>query len=235
MRTRKNYTTRKAPARKRRRRSTRYVPKSARATIQIKAGRIVMVLPRRLKSLNKRGGWRGEYSERMAWQKLLAEADVTDDGSLKRPVIGRMRLDVIRMAPSKRYLLDVTNLGASVKRLEDSLVEAGYLLNDDLKSVDGPFMSQAIATDKFYWTIVTLTEAPDYVDRIARVDPRSFTARNRLHTARHAAYRFQHAYYVDLVHVGRSRMQREPGDSFSATARGHLDQRRSDHGCLLLE
>lgn len=118
-----------------------------------------MVLPRRVRSYNKRGGHWAEYRERQAWAQMLSAALVVDDGSLPRPVIKRMTLRIIRLAPTKRYTLDGDNYSAGAKRLIDSLVKAGFLVDDDRRWVDGPVLEQQLAADKCYWTIVVLTEA----------------------------------------------------------------------------
>jgi hypothetical protein len=166
---RKTTQRRKAP-RKRRGRSKRYQASSP-ASIAIKDGAIVMRLPRRLRSYNQRGGHWSEYSDRQAWAKLLREAVFTTDGSVSVPAVTRMRLDLIRLAPSKRYLLDKDNLSISGKRLTDALVEAGYLIDDDRKNLDGAYVAQGLSRDKCYWTIVQLKETQPYVDDVKTIDP----------------------------------------------------------------
>lgn len=154
---------------KRRRRSTRHVAKSA-AIITIAKGRIVMLLPKRLKSLNSRGGHWEEAGERRAWEEMIATASVITDGSVKGPAVGRRRLAIVRLAPSRRYLLDKTNLDACGKRLEDALVALGYLIDDDRFGVDGPFITQAVSADIYYWVVLTLADAPPYVDDVQVVN-----------------------------------------------------------------
>jgi hypothetical protein len=143
-----------------------------------------MVLPRRVRSPNKRGGHWAEYGERQAWRKLLLSADVTTDNSIALPVVGRMRLEITRLAPTKRYILDVDNMAASVKRLLDTLVECGFLLDDDRESIDGPYLSQKISQDACYWTIVKITEAAEQqAPKVEVVSPKDFS-RLRLHSVR---------------------------------------------------
>lgn len=130
-----------------------------------------MLLPKRLKSLNaRRGGHWEEHSERLAWEELIAKASVVSDGTVTRPATDRRRLAIVRLAPSRRYLLDKTNLDASGKRLEDALVALGYLVTDDRFGVDGPFITQALSADNCYWTVVTLAAAPPYVDDVVKWD-----------------------------------------------------------------
>lgn len=120
-----------------------------------------MILPRRIRSYNKRGGHWADYSERQAWKKLIGTAEVTTDGSVKLPAVGRMKLEITRFAPQKRYILDVDNLAAGAKRLIDTLVEYGYLIDDDRAAIEGPFLSQKISSDKCYWAVVKITEAAE--------------------------------------------------------------------------
>lgn len=117
-----------------------------------------MLLPRRLRSYNQRGGHWSEYSDRKGWLKLLSDATFPEnDGTYQLPVKGRVRLELQRLAPSKRYLLDKENLEISGKRLVDTLVELGYMIDDARKWCDGPWVTQGVSADKRYWTIVTLS------------------------------------------------------------------------------
>lgn len=131
--------------------------------ISIRNGRIVMLLPRRLRSYNRRGGHWSEYRDRKAWQQVLTESiRSADDGTFTLPTKKRMRLELLRLAPSKRYLLDKENLEVSGKRLVDTLVEYGYLVDDERRWCDGPWVTQGVSDDNCYWTIVTLSQAPAY-------------------------------------------------------------------------
>lgn len=135
-----------------------------------------MILPRRVRSYNKRGGHWADYGERQAWKKMLGAADITSDGTIKTPVTGRMRLELTRFAPTKRYLLDGDNFAAGAKRLIDTLVEFGYLLDDDRESIDGPYLYQKLADDKCYWTVVKITEAAEQrAPQLETVSPKDFS------------------------------------------------------------
>jgi hypothetical protein len=179
--TQKNKNTtrpfRKAGKKRRRGRSTKFQSKTP-ASIVIKGGVVTMRLPRRLRSYNQRGGHWSEFSDRQAWANLLATTTVTSDGSITLPVKTRMRLDLIRLAPSKRYLLDKDNLSVSGKRLTDALVKAGYLIDDDRTHLDGAYVVQGLSRDKKYWTLVQLKEAAAYVDNVQTVDPMLWNLRD---------------------------------------------------------
>jgi hypothetical protein len=135
----------------------------------VSKGRIVMMLPRRLRSPNQRGNWRSDHGERQAWALLIAKAESTVDfnetkvlygGSIK-PVNTRMKLEIMRLAPNQRYMMDEDNLAASTKRLQDSLKEAGYIVDDNRRWLEGPVVTQGVSDDKCYWVIVTLSEAAE--------------------------------------------------------------------------
>jgi hypothetical protein len=108
-----------------------------------------------------RSTWRVDHGEREAWRKLLSEAlhgtDMSAYGA-PFPVTTRMKLEVMRLAPNKRYMMDNDNLAASIKRLQDSLKEAGFLVDDNPRWLESHIV-QGISDDKKYWTIVTLSEA----------------------------------------------------------------------------
>lgn len=129
-----------------------------------------MLLPKRLRSLNARGGHWVEAGERRAWEEMLASADIVTDGSMPVTAGGRRRLTMVRLAPSRRYLLDKTNLDGCGKRLEDALVALGYLIDDDRFGVDGPFITQAVSADIYYWVVLTLEETAPYIDDIQVVN-----------------------------------------------------------------
>lgn len=152
-------------------------------TITIANGRVVMMVPKPLKSLNKRGGFWAEHQERRAWEKIIKECGVVSDGSVTLPVSERRRLEVVRLAPSRRYLLDKTNLDACAKRLEDALVALGYLVNDDRFGVEGPFITQGVSSDKCYWALVTISAAQAYVDDIHILNPQDLAAEARAQAA----------------------------------------------------
>lgn len=168
--------TKRSPKKtKRRGRSTRHVAKSD-AVITIARGKVVMLLPKRLPSLNARGGHWEQAKERRDWEALIAGASVITDGSVTLPVDARRRLSIVRLCPTKRYLLDTTNLASCGKRLEDSLVALGYLMGDDRFGVDGPFITQGVSADCYYWAIVTISWAAGYVDNTPVVNAAEYAA-----------------------------------------------------------
>jgi hypothetical protein len=139
--------------------------------LRVIAGKLVFLLPRRLRSPNLRSSWRAAHGDREAWLKLIdqAEAGVRSDMTWKEvqeiygshlPVITRMRMDILRLAPNQRYMMDHDNLHASVKRLQDALKNKGYLVDDNPRWLDSHIV-QGISDDKKYWTIVTLSRAED--------------------------------------------------------------------------
>src|SRR4051794_18923411 len=65
-----------------------------RATITIAAGKIVMILPKPLKGLNKHGGSWKEFGERRAWEVLVGGITPVTDGSIGTPATGRRRLEI---------------------------------------------------------------------------------------------------------------------------------------------
>lgn len=73
----------------------------------------------------------------------------------------RLRLEVVREAPTEKFFLDRTNLAFSVKGLEDALVRLQYLVDDNEEWEDGPWVSQRVSSDGKYWTIVTVSEAKE--------------------------------------------------------------------------
>jgi hypothetical protein len=135
----------------------------------ISTGRIVMMLPRRLRSPNQRANWRTDHGERQAWAKLIAKAECPIDfaeakaayGASIKPVNTRMKLEILRLAPNQRYMMDEDNLSASTKRLQDSLKEAGYIVDDNRRWLEGPTVTQGVSDDKCYWVIITLSEAAE--------------------------------------------------------------------------
>lgn len=166
-RSKKSPIPRKAPFRKKRRLKGKYKAKGP-SSITIKNGRIVMLLPKRLRSPNQRANWRSDHGERKAWTKLIESAEASIDWNTIReqfgspvPVITRMRLEILRLAPNQRYMMDADNLAFCAKRLQDTLKEKGYIIDDNMRWLDGPYVTQAVSEDKCYWTIVTLSPAAD--------------------------------------------------------------------------
>lgn len=130
-----------------------------------------MVLPRRLCSPNTQKNHWAQKRERDAWERLIAESDVRSDGSVCLPVTQRMRLEIVRLIPNRRFLMDKDNRDWSGKRLQDSLVALRYLVDDNAKHLDGPYVSQGLSTDKHYWTVVMLRPADAYVEDIPILSP----------------------------------------------------------------
>lgn len=142
------------------RRSTRYKAFD-KGTCVIRAGTITWTLPRKLRSLNVLCGRLARWGDTTAWEKQFVDAVVTEsDGSLGPCSKQRLKLSVHRLAPSKAFFLDRTNLAGGVKGLEDSLIRLEYLVDDCEEWEDGPHVSQGVSEDKKYWTIVTLEVLP---------------------------------------------------------------------------
>lgn len=155
---RKPRSSRVSTTPKRRRRSNMY--KSSKAgTCVIKDGSITWTLPRRVKSLNVLCSRLSRYGDTQAWEKEIARATITSsDDSLGPCSKQRLRLSITRLAPSKAFFLDRTNLAGGVKGLEDTLVRLEYLVDDCEEWEDGPHVSQGVSDDGKYWTVVTLSE-----------------------------------------------------------------------------
>lgn len=95
----------------------------------------------------------------MAWQRCFEQAQIVESDHSLGPCSGeRLRLDVVRLAPSKAFFLDRTNLSGGVKGLEDFLVRSEYLVDDCEEWEDGPYCSQEISEDKKYWAIIRLSK-----------------------------------------------------------------------------
>lgn len=167
-------STRRSPRRqqkkigkKRRRASARHRSTVAGTITVGVGGRVVMVLPRRLKSPNSIKTHWAYRNDRAGWQKEVESAVYSDVGGHRVSIAVmiadgiRMRLDVLRLAPSRRYLLDKDNADFCAKRLQDFLRQAQYFVDDNRMWLDGPYVTQGLSHDKCYWTVVTLTpEAP---------------------------------------------------------------------------
>lgn len=140
------------------RRSTRYKATEP-GTCVIKNGSIVWTLPRKLKSLNVLCSRLARYGDTQAWQKEFEAARLTESDHTLGPCSKqRLRLAVHRLAPSKAFFLDRTNLAGGVKGLEDSLIRLEFLVDDCEEWEDGPHVSQGVSEDGKYWTIVTVSE-----------------------------------------------------------------------------
>lgn len=119
-----------------------------------------LLLPRKLVSPNRIKTGLARHGDTKAWETMLLKAHmVTDDQSLRFPARSKMRLEVWRLAPSKKYFLDRTNCAFSIKGLEDALVRLQYLRDDSLKYLDGPYVEQDVSADRKYWTIVRIRKA----------------------------------------------------------------------------
>jgi hypothetical protein len=124
----------------------------------IKDGTITWTLPRKLRSLNVLCTKLARWGDTQAWARCFEQAElVSSDGSLGPCTGERLRLDIIRLAPSKAFFLDKVNLFGGCKGLEDALVRGEYLVDDSEEWEDGPYASQALSEDKKYWTVVKLS------------------------------------------------------------------------------
>lgn len=162
----KQRPTRKAPHWKRSTRAYRRRIKRFRATengtCDIVGGTITWVLPRKLASLNRLRTWRARHGDTQAWEKEFERTRVSaNDLSLGPCTSRRLRLEVIRLAPTDKYYLDMTNLAGGVKGLEDALVRLQFLVDDSVRWLDGPHCSQGVSKDGKYWTIVRLLSPHD--------------------------------------------------------------------------
>jgi hypothetical protein len=143
---------------RRRRRSTRF-KSSVPGTCVIKKGTITWALPRKLRSLNVLCSRLSRYGDTKAWESEFTKAALTEsDGSLGPCSKQRLKLEVIRVTPTKAFFLDRTNLAGGVKGLEDALIRLEYLVDDCEEWEDGPYVSQEVATDGKYTTIIRLSE-----------------------------------------------------------------------------
>lgn len=123
----------------------------------VRAGCITWILPRKLRSPNKLRGGLARYGDTKAWERIFEEAAIKEtDNTLGPCSKQRLRLEVVRLAPYERFFLDRTNLAFSVKGLEDALVRLEFLVDDNEKWEDGPYVSQAVSGDGKYWTVVRL-------------------------------------------------------------------------------
>lgn len=163
----KQRRTRKAPHWKRtsqsrrRKRVTRFRSDEP-GTCTIANGCITWKIPRKLPSLNRLRTWRARHGDTQAWERAFVTAEIlANDLSLGPETCQRLRLEITRLAPSKDWLLDRTNLAGSVKGLEDALVRLRYLVDDSEAWEDGPYVQQGVSEDKKYWTIIRLLEIHD--------------------------------------------------------------------------
>ncbi len=142
------------------RRSTRYKA-TAPGTCNISNGTITWTLPRKIRSMNVLCSKLSRYGDTKAWEKEFERAElIKSDGSLGPCSKQRLKLEIVRLAPSKAFFLDRTNACGGVKGLEDVLVRLEYLVDDCEEWEDGPHVSQGVSTDGKYWAIVTLSEIP---------------------------------------------------------------------------
>lgn len=165
---------RKAPVtkRKQRRFSHRHRAKAPAVITYHEDRRITFVLPRRLKTPNKTGGFWASHGERLAWERMLQGAEIK--GRVFLPT-WRQKMRVLRLTPSKRWLLDKDNLDFSCKRLQDAMKELKFIMDDNAKWLDGPHVTQGIASDKCYWAIVTLEPVEDSAPEVPIYDVTQFT------------------------------------------------------------
>jgi hypothetical protein len=139
------------------RRSTRYRASLGSGTCVIANGTITWTLPRKLRSLNVLCSRLARFGDTKAWEKQFTDAKlVASDHTLGPSSKQRLKLSVMRLAPSKAFFLDRTNLCGGVKGLEDALVRLEFLVDDAEEWEDGPHCSQGLSDDKKYWTVVTL-------------------------------------------------------------------------------
>lgn len=151
---------RRTATRRRRSRRTNLYKSYEPAVATIESGVLEMLLPKKLVSPNRLKTGLARHGDTKAWEAMLRKVHlVADDGTLTFPTRKKMRLDVWRLAPSKKYFLDRTNAAFSVKGLEDALVRLGYLRDDSLKYLDGPYVEQDTSGDRKYWTLVKIRRA----------------------------------------------------------------------------
>lgn len=148
----------KTPAK---RRAVRQTVSREVGTITIENGKIVLMIPGKLKSLNQLKSGLARYGDTKAWENRIKKArNDFDDGSVKLPIMSRARLEMSRLVPTRSSFLDQTNLEGSVKGFEDALKRLGYIFNDNHKWIDRPQVNQFLAPDRQYWAtaIVTVLE-----------------------------------------------------------------------------
>lgn len=122
-------------------------------------GTITWTLPRKLLSMNKLQGGLSRFWDTKAWEReFLSAVVVSQDGSLAVGSGLRLRLDIVRFAPTKKWFLDRTNCAGGCKGLEDALVRLTYLVDDNEQWEDGPYPTQQVSEDGKYRTIVRLSK-----------------------------------------------------------------------------
>lgn len=154
---RKAATGRRKRAGKSRRRSYSRRRRTEPGSIITKGSRIFMMLPGKLRSPNKLKSGLARHGDTKAWEARVQNARVVQtDSSVLLPVLGRAKLSVTRLVPTKACYLDRTNLAFCIKGLEDALVRLGYLYDDNVKWLDGPYVEQDLSPDREYWASVVI-------------------------------------------------------------------------------
>lgn len=160
----KHRPTRKAPHFKKRSKSYRKVKRfrsTEPGTYTVQSGLIVWTLPRKLRSPNQIKSGLARYGDTKGWEREFNDAKlILNDASMGPHMGERLRLEVVRLSPTKRFFLDRTNLAFCVKGLEDALVRLQFLVDDNEEWEDGPYVTQAESPDGKYWTIVRLMKVP---------------------------------------------------------------------------
>jgi hypothetical protein len=71
------------------------------------------------------------------------------------PVKFRMKVTVIRQAPSRRnFIRDDDDLRYTTKPLNDALKHAGLIKDDSRRWLNQPMPVQEVSSDRHYWTVV---------------------------------------------------------------------------------
>ena len=141
-----------------RRRTTRTSTRRESGTIRIRDGKIEMMIPGKIKSLNQLKNGLARYGDTKGWENRIKKARIAlDDESVCLPVMDRARLEITRLIPSRGCLLDQTNAEGGIKGLEDALKRLGYIFDDNHKWLDRPQVQQRVSDDRQYWALIQIT------------------------------------------------------------------------------
>jgi hypothetical protein len=131
-------------------------------TVEIQDGKITLLLPGKLKSLNTLKNGLARYGDTKTWEARIRAAKlVKDDESVRLPLTSRARLEISRLHPNKSCILDFVNLEGGTKGLEDALKRCGYIVDDNYKWLDRVPSKQLQSFDKQYWAVAVVTVLED--------------------------------------------------------------------------
>ena len=134
-------------------------------------------IPREVRSLNATmwGHWRNAQAEREKWEMDFSgaiagfvalrsvEGWAAGEREAQRQLLGqreRRRVQVARLIPSRRNVLDPGNRRACDKHLVDAMKRVGLIHNDNTAWLDHREPIEEIAPDGKWWTVIQL-DRPD--------------------------------------------------------------------------